>query len=132
MHNSPTVLIIEDSTTQAKRIAAQMSRHDINVTCAEDGLQGLRMIDIEPPDLIVLDINMPKMDGYQVCRRLKRDPNTQHIPVIMLTSNDSSDDALKGLEAGADDYITKDAFASEHLLSVLETMGLLGESHVHK
>ncbi|MBZ0303321.1 MAG: response regulator [Anaerolineae bacterium] len=130
MSNLPSVLIIEDSMTQAKRIAAQISRYDINVICAEDGLQGLRMVDIEPPNLIVLDINMPKMDGYQVCRRLKRDPNTQHIPIIMLTSNDSSEDALKGLEAGADDYIPKDAFASEHLLSVLGTMGLLGEAHV--
>ena len=68
---------------------------------------------------------MPRMDGYQVCRRLKRDPNTSAIPVIMLTSNDSSDDAIKGLEAGADDYIPKDQFAYQHLLATLEVMGLV-------
>jgi len=126
MVNLPKVLIIEDSSTQAQLIAAQLSQHDISVICAEDGVQGLRLVDIEQPHLIVLDINMPKMDGYQVCRRLKRDPNTQHIPVVMLTSNDSSEDALKGLDAGADDYIPKDSFASEHLLSTLKTLGLLG------
>ena len=129
-NDAPTVLIIEDSSTQAKLLAGQMSEHDINVVWAQDGLQGLRIVDAMEPDLIVLDINMPKMDGYQVCRRLKRDPNTRDIPVIMLTSNDSSEDALKGLEAGADDYIPKDAFASQHLLSVLQTMGFLGESNV--
>ena len=95
----------------------------------EDGVQGLRLVDIEQPDLIVLDVNMPKMDGYQVCRRLKRDPNTQHIPIVMLTSNDGTEDALKGLEAGADDYIPKDSFASEHLLSTLQALGLLGGDH---
>lgn len=120
-----TVLIIEDSTTQAKLTASQLSHYDINVVLAENGLQGLRYVDNFHPDLIVLDVNLPKMDGYQVCSRLKRDENTRHIPVIMMTANDSSDDALKGLEAGADDYIPKDMFAIKHLISALETMGLL-------
>lgn len=126
MSDLPKVLIVEDSLTQAKLIAAQLSPYDIEVVYAEDGLQGLRMIDDQQPDIIVLDINMPKMDGYQVCQRLKRDPNTQHIPVIMLTSNDTSMDAIKGLGVGADDYIPKDNFAYQHLLSTLEMMGLIG------
>ena len=125
MTEPPTVLIIEDSSTQAKLIAAQLSQYNVNVIWAEDGLQGLRMLEVEHPALVVLDINMPRMDGYQVCRRLKRDPNTSAIPVIMLTSNDSSDDAIKGLEAGADDYIPKDQFAYQHLLATLEVMGLV-------
>ncbi len=129
MDTTPTVVIIEDSSTQSKLLAAQVSKYGINVICAEDGLQGLRIVDIVRPDLIVLDVNMPRMDGYQVCMRLKRDPNTRHIPVIMITSNDSSDDALKGLEAGADDYFPKDAFAFEHLLAALETLGFLGGRH---
>ena len=95
------------------------------VTSDRNGREGLERIAVQPPDLIVLDVNLPKMDGYQVCHRLKRDENTKHIPVIMLTSNDSSEDALKGLAAGADDYIPKDVFAIEHLLSALETLGLL-------
>lgn len=126
MSNFPKVVIIEDSLTQAKLIAAQLSQYDIDVFCAEDGIQGLRLVVAQQPDLIVLDVNMPKMDGYQVCQRLKRDPDTRHIPVIMLTSNDSSEDALKGLEAGADDYIPKDNFAYQHLLSTLKAMRLLG------
>jgi CheY-like chemotaxis protein len=122
---SPTVLIIEDSATQAKLTAAQLSGYDINVVLAEDGVQGLRCVNTFPPDLIVLDVNLPKMDGYQVCQRLKRDENTKHIPVIMLTANDSSEDALKGLAVGADDYIPKDVFAIQHLLSALEMLGFL-------
>lgn len=125
MSMSPTVLIIEDSATQAKLTAAQLSGYDINVVLAEDGVQGLRCVDTFPPDLIVLDVNLPKMDGYQVCQRLKRDENTKHIPVIMLTANDSSEDALKGLAVGADDYIPKDVFAIQHLLSALEMLGFL-------
>ena len=125
MSKSSTVLIIEDSSTQAQLTAAQLSAYDINVVLAEDGVQGLRCVDAVEPDLIVLDVNLPKMDGYQVCHRLKRDENTKHIPVIMLTSNDSSEDARKGLAAGADDYIPKDIFAIQHLLSALEMLGLL-------
>ena len=71
MTEPPTVLIIEDSSTQAKLIAAQLSQYNVNVIWAEDGLQGLRMLEVEHPALVVLDINMPRMDGYQVCRRLK-------------------------------------------------------------
>ena len=120
-----TVLIIEDSTTQAKLTAGQLSQYNIKVIIAEDGLQGLRCVDEYQPDLIVLDINLPKMDGYQVCYRLKRDESTRDIPVIMLTDNDGSQEAFKGLEAGAVDYIPKDRFAIKHLLSTLQMMGLL-------
>jgi DNA-binding response OmpR family regulator len=125
MSESPRVLIIEDSTTQAQLTAAQLSQYNIDVMIAGDGLQGLRSVNTFRPHLIVLDINLPKMDGYQVCQRLKRDETTRHITVIMLTSNDSSKDALKGLAAGADDYIPKDVFAVQHLLAVLETLGFL-------
>lgn len=120
-----SVLIVEDSSTQAKLTAGRLSSYDINVVIAEDGLQGLRCVDAFQPDLIILDVNLPKMDGYQVCYRLKRDVNTRHIPVVMLTANDSSEEALRGLEAGANDYIPKDVFAIDHLLSVLQSLGLL-------
>jgi DNA-binding response OmpR family regulator len=121
----PTVLIIEDSSTQAKLTAGQLAQYKINVLIAEDGVEGLRCVHDHRPDLIVLDINLPKMDGYQVCYRLKRDETTRDIPVIMLTDNDGSQDAFKGLDAGALDYIPKDRFAIKHLLSTLQMMGLL-------
>lgn len=88
------------------------------------GLTALRMVDELHPDLVVLDVNLPKMDGYQVCRRIKRDPNTAGIPVIMLTVADSSGATMTGLEAGADDYIPKDIFANENLISTLQAFDL--------
>ena len=125
MMGSATVLIIEDSSTQAKLTAGQLSSYDINVVIAEDGLQGLRCVDAFSPDLIILDVNLPKMDGYQVCSRLKRDEHTRHIPIIMLTSNASLEDERKGLAAGANEYISKSKFAVKHLLAALQSMGLL-------
>lgn len=119
------VLLIEDSPTQAREVAASMSYYNIDVLVAGDGPQGLRLAFELQPDLIVLDINLPTMSGYQVCRRLKREPRTQKIPVVMLTSADSPDAMLEGLEAGAADYIPKDAFAIENLSGTLQSLGLL-------
>jgi DNA-binding response OmpR family regulator len=122
--NTPLVLIVEDSPTQAKEIEANLQRHGFRVVIAPDGLAGLEAADEFHPDLIVLDVNLPKMDGYQVCRRLKRDPKTASIPIIMLTIDDSSDATLTGLEAGADDYIPKDVFASENLIATLQALNV--------
>lgn len=121
----PLVVIVEDSETQAQRVAAHLSDKDINVMIAGDGPQALRLISSMNPDLVVLDINLPTMNGFQVCRRLKRDPETQDIPVIMLTSASAGEDMMRGIEAGAIDYIPKDEFAVEHLLLTLANMGLL-------
>lgn len=119
------ILIIEDSPTQAKEIAASISRFDIDVLIAGDGPQGLRLAADQQPDLIVLDINLPSMSGYQVCRRLKRDDATVHIPVVMLTAADSADNMMQGLDAGAVDYIPKDAFAVENLAGTLQSLGFI-------
>lgn len=124
MAHVPRVLLVEDSPTQAQEIKINLERHGFHVFVAEDGLTGLRLVDLHQPDLVVLDLNLPDMDGYQICRRLKRDPNTSQIPVIMLTVADSSDATLTGLEAGADDYIPKDTFANENLLSTLQALGV--------
>ncbi len=116
------VLLIEDSPTQAKEIAATLSKHSFTVLQAEDGLTGLTMVYNYRPDVIILDVNLPQMDGFQVCHRLKRDPGTASIPVIMLTVADSSHATLAGLEAGADDYIPKDIFAAENLIATLQSL----------
>jgi DNA-binding response OmpR family regulator len=118
------VLLVEDSPTQAMEIAANLQKYGFEVQIAQDGLTALRMVDELHPDLVVLDVNLPKMDGYQVCRRIKRDPNTAGIPVIMLTVADSSEATMTGLEAGADDYIPKDIFANENLISTLQAFDL--------
>lgn len=122
---SSTVLIVEDSPTQAKQIANQLAQYKISVLIATDGPEALRMVDERCPDLIVLDVNLPTMSGYQVCSRLKRDPDTAHIPVIMLTSSDNSDSMLAGLNAGAMDYIPKDVYAAKNLLETLRSIGLI-------
>jgi DNA-binding response OmpR family regulator len=125
MENRPDILLVEDSPTQSQEIAAQMSQYDINVIVANDGPQGLRIAKELQPGVIVLDINLPSMSGFQVCKRLKRDPATVDIPVIMLTSADRPEDMLSGLDAGASDYITKDQFAAESLMTSLRSLGVV-------
>ena len=127
----PLALIVKDSPTQAKQVALDLARHGIRTLIVGDGPDGLRAADEQLPDLIVLDVNLPAMDGYQVCRRLKRDPRTAHIPVIMLTELGASGAILRGLEAGADDYISKDVCASENILASIRSFGLLPENRAY-
>jgi CheY-like chemotaxis protein len=119
MQPEQTVLIVEDSRTEVAYLTSVLSHYGIGVRVAEDGLEALQAVDQEHPALIILDINLPHMDGYQVCSRIKRDPNTSHIPVIMLTSSDNVESTIKGLQAGVDDFISKDDFATENLLDTL-------------
>ncbi len=127
MDKKPVVVIVEDSQTQAKSLAAILASYGLETTIAVDGLEGLRAVSNQLPDLVILDVNLPKMDGYQVCRRLKRDTNTAHIPVIMLTSADSSEATVQGLEVGADDYIPKDVWATENLITSIRAFLSLDE-----
>jgi CheY-like chemotaxis protein len=119
------VLLIEDSKTQATQIKATLESVGLNVRIAYDGLDGIRAVLEKAPALIVLDVKLPGMDGYQVCRRLKRTPETQSIPIIMLTERDGAQETMSGLQAGADDYIPKDIFATEHLINTLQELGLI-------
>lgn len=120
------ILLVEDSQTQAAQIKMVLENAgNIEVQVANNALEGLRLAREVSPALIVLDIVLPDMDGFQVCRRLKRDPVTMTIPVIMLTEKSSANATASGLQAGADDYIPKDVFASEHLIDTLREFGLL-------
>lgn len=121
------VLLVEDSKTQAAQIKETLESVGLRVRVAYDGPEGLKEAIENPPALIVLDVKLPTMDGFQVCRRLKRHPVTQNIPVIMLTEKADPKATLSGLQAGADDYIPKDIFASEHLIDTLQELGLLEE-----
>ncbi len=122
---SPSVLLVEDSPTQAQQIKEVLESVGLDVRIANDGPDGIREALENPPDLIVLDIKLPSMDGYQVCRRLKRAEETQNIPVIMLTDKAGAKETMTGLKAGADDYIPKDIFAAEHLMETLRELGVL-------
>jgi len=119
------VLVIEDSPTQALHTNAVLERSGVQSICATNGLMGLNLARQIRPNLIVLDIQLPDVNGFEVCKQLKGDPETSEIPVIMLTRNDALDALQKGIECGADDYIPKDAFADAVLLETLRQMGIL-------
>lgn len=121
------VLVIEDSPTQALHTNAILERSGVQSICATTGLMGLNLSRQIRPDLIVLDIQLPDVDGYEICKQLKADSETHVIPVIMLTRNDALDSLQKGIECGADDYIPKDAFADAVLLETLRQMGILSK-----
>ncbi|MDD5708493.1 MAG: hybrid sensor histidine kinase/response regulator, partial [Kiritimatiellae bacterium] len=102
-----TILVVDD-TPDNLALMGSLLKEDYKVKIANSGEKALRIAASDsPPDLILLDIMMPGMDGYEVCRRLKRDPKTVHIPVIFLTARAAVEDEKKGLELGAVDYITK-------------------------
>jgi DNA-binding response OmpR family regulator len=119
------VLLVEDSRTQAQQIRETLESVGLTVRVVGDGPEAIREAVENPPDLIVLDVKLPSMDGYQVCRRLKRAEETKDIPVIMLTDKTGAKETMTGLKAGADDYIPKDIFAAEHLMDTLRELGVL-------
>ncbi len=119
------VLLVEDSPTQAKQIKDTLESVGLTVLVVGDGPEALREAIANPPALIVLDVKLPSMDGYQVCRRLKRAEETKHVPIIMLTDKMGARETMTGLRAGADDYIPKDIFAAEHLMDTLRELGVL-------
>src|SRR5687768_9245573 len=101
------VLIIDDSEPMHALIRARLKSEAVDLLHAHSGLEGLDAAKLHAPDLILLDVDMPEPDGFEVCRRLKADPATQEMPVIFLTGASSAEQKLKGLELGAIDYITK-------------------------
>ena len=119
------VLVVEDSRTQALRLQLELRRHGLTVEVASTGTTGLEEARPKQPDLIVLDVDLPEMDGYTLCRTLKGDPLTADIPIVMLTKRDDARDAFAGLEVGAVDYIPKDSFAERNLIETLRQLGIL-------
>jgi CheY-like chemotaxis protein len=119
------ILLVEDSRTQALRFQLELLRYGLTTEIASSGTRGLAVAQSRPPDAIVLDVDLPELDGYSVCRTLKADPATAHIPVVMLTRHDQAQDTLSGLEAGAAGYIPKDSFAEHNLVEALRQLGML-------
>ena len=101
------ILVVEDSPTQLKLTTAALQGQQHEILTAMDGEEALRKVLADKPDLVVLDVVMPKMDGFQVCRKMKASPEMQHIPVIMLTSKNQKADEFWGKKQGADMYLTK-------------------------
>ena len=101
------VLVVDDVLPNVKLLEAKLSREYFDVLTAMSGPEALDIVAAETPDIILLDVMMPEMDGFEVCRRLKADPKSMHIPVVMVTALSDSSDRVQGLEAGADDFLTK-------------------------
>src|SRR5258708_35633872 len=101
------VLVVDDIHSNVKLLEAKLSAEYFEVVSAFNGLECLAKIDESMPDIVLLDVMMPGMDGFEVCRRLKGNTKTAHIPVVMVTALDQPSDRVAGLEAGADDFLTK-------------------------
>ena len=114
----PKVLVVDDEPPIREILKFQLENAGFIVRTANDGEEGLRMAEADPPDLVLLDLMIPHMDGYEVCRRLKNAYGTRHIPVIILTARGELDEKLKGLENGANDYVTKPFSMPELLMRV--------------
>jgi DNA-binding response OmpR family regulator len=102
------VLVVDDEPEIIQLVTQILELRGHRVGLARDGLDALAKVAAEPPDVIILDLNLPKLDGFEVCKRLKADDKTRAIPVVMLTANFTSvDDANRGVGTGADEYVVK-------------------------
>src|SRR5512138_2003138 len=101
------VLVVDDIPANVKLLEARLSAEYFDVVTATSGAEALAICERAECDIVLLDVMMPDMDGFEVCRRLKSNPATHHIPVVMVTALDQPSDRIKGLEAGADDFLTK-------------------------
>lgn len=122
--SQPTILLVEDDPAQAVRFKTNLENGGCRVTWVDRGLAGVAAASQNNYDLIVLDVELPDITGFEVCKRLKADENLVEVPVVMLTTRDRAEDVLVGLTNGAIDYIPKDPFSERVLLATLKHMGL--------
>lgn len=116
-----TILVIEDEEDILALLQFNMIKAGYNVICASHGEDALQAVTLKKPDLILLDLMLPGIDGLEICRRLRADETTREIPIIMLTARGEEADVVTGLELGADDYVTK-PFSIKVLLARVQTV----------
>ncbi|HVM97642.1 MAG TPA: type II/IV secretion system protein [Candidatus Acidoferrales bacterium] len=116
-------LVVDDDPDLRRIVRTMLERSGLGLTVitAQDGTEALSMVDIERPDIVVLDVAMPGMDGFEVCRRMRADPMTAGVPVLLLTARDTTEDVARGFREGADDYVVK-PFRSEELVARIRRM----------
>lgn len=115
---SPRILVVDDEPPIREILKFQLENAGYRVSVAGTGLEGLQSVEAETPDLVLLDLMIPQIDGYEFCRRMKSDYGTRHVPIIILTARGELDEKLRGLENGANDYVTKPFSMSELLVRV--------------
>ncbi len=119
-----TILIIEDSATQALHLQSHLRREGVEAICAWDGVVGVNMAYQVRPDLIVLDLHLPRMNGIEVCRQVRATPEISQTPIIVLSSHEGNEIVEDCKRAGATDYIHKDDLAYAVLVEVLRQMNI--------
>lgn len=117
----PLILVVDDNHQNLELIQAYLEDIECETVSAHDGLEALDMVARKKPDLVLLDVMMPKMSGFEVCRRLKNDPETSDIPVIMVTALHEFGDVERGIDSGTDDFVSKPVNRLE-LLTRVKTM----------
>lgn len=118
---TPTILVVDDNQQNLELLQAYLEDIDCHTIAATDGPEALEIIARQPPDLILLDIMMPKMSGFEVCRRLKNAPKTDDIPIIMVTALTEFGDIERAIDCGTDDFLSKPINKLE-LLTRVKTM----------
>ncbi len=118
------VLVVDDEVYILHILDFSLGAEGFDVITAADGEQALARARSERPDLIVMDIMMPRLDGYETCKRLKSDPGTKDIPVLLLTARGREEDRKRGMEAGANDYMTKPFSPNKLIGRVSEMLGI--------
>jgi len=119
---NPKILVVEDEPNQVELIEFNLNSEGYEVVVARDGEEALNLAEEENPDLILLDWMLPKVSGIEVCRQLRRSKMTREIPIVMLTARSEESDKIRGLDIGADDYITKPYSIKELLARVRAAM----------
>ena len=118
MNRPAKILVVDDTPKNVKLLADILTARGYNVVTAASGAEALSRVEVERPDLVLLDVVMPEMSGYEVCRKLRSNPATQLLPVVMVTALDPGEERVKGIEAGADDFLTKPINQAELLARV--------------
>ncbi len=126
------ILIIDDDVDTLRLVGLMLQRQGYQISAATNGEQGLAKALEERPDIILLDVMMPDMDGYEVTRRLRKNPTTQTTPILMFTAKNQLDDKVTGFEVGADDYLTKPTHPTELQAHVKALLGRVGTKHDEK
>src|SRR5262247_3978222 len=125
------VLIVEDESDIKNLLAFHLEREGFLVTTSRTGADALRQVRTSAPDLVLLDLMLPEIDGLEVCRRLRQDPRTASLPIVMLTAKSEEVDRILGLELGADDYVVK-PFSARELVARIRAIQRRGSGTARK